>query len=88
MPEWIICDLDGNELSVDLTKTSINSIDDVKEQFEKFDKQARPSKKNTNKKPQTKNVGGRPSKKQKLKNIKMPEKIDFKSIFGDTSSQS
>ena len=43
---------------------------------------------NTNKKPQTKNVGGRPSKKQKLKNIKMPEKIDFKSIFGDTSSQS
>ena len=47
MPEWIICDLDGNELSVDLTKTSINSIDDVKEQFEKFDKQATTSKKNT-----------------------------------------
>jgi len=46
MPEWIICDLDGNELSVDLTKTSINSIDDVKEQFEKFDKQATTSKKN------------------------------------------
>lgn len=31
----------------------------------------------------TKNVGGRPTKKQKLENVKMPEKIDFKSIFGD-----
>jgi len=30
-----------------------------------------------------KNVGGRPSKKQKLENVKMPEKIDFKSIFGE-----
>jgi len=31
----------------------------------------------------TKNVGGRPTKKQKLENVKMPEKIDFKSIFGE-----
>jgi hypothetical protein len=33
----------------------------------------------------TKNVGGRPTKKQKLENVKMPEKIDFKSIFGETT---
>jgi hypothetical protein len=33
----------------------------------------------------TKNVGGRPTKKQKLKNIKMPEKVDFQSIFGDVT---
>jgi len=45
MPEWIICDLDDNELSVDLTKTSINSVDDVKEQFEKFNKQSKTAKK-------------------------------------------
>ena len=45
MPEWIICDLDGNELSVDLTKTSINSVDDVKEQFEKFDEEVKRAKK-------------------------------------------
>ena len=36
----------------------------------------------------SKNVGGRPTTKQKLKNIKMPEKLDFKSIFGDTGSSS
>jgi hypothetical protein len=30
-----------------------------------------------------KNVGGRPTKKQKLENVHMPDKIDFKSIFGD-----
>lgn len=30
-----------------------------------------------------KNVGGRPTKKQKLETVKMPEKIDFKSIFGE-----
>jgi hypothetical protein len=30
-----------------------------------------------------KNVGGRPTKKQKLENVTMPEKIDFKSIFGE-----
>ena len=34
----------------------------------------------------TKNVGGRPTKKQKLKNVKMPEKLDFKSIFGDNAT--
>ena len=33
----------------------------------------------------SKNVGGRPTKKQKLKDIKMPEKVDFKSIFGDVT---
>ena len=31
----------------------------------------------------TKNVGGIPTKKAKLENVKMPEKIDFKSIFGE-----
>ena len=34
----------------------------------------------------SKNVGGRPTKKQKLKNVKMPEKLDFKSIFGDNAT--
>tara|TARA_Y100000816_G_C26088874_1_gene575060 strand:- start:1206 stop:1967 length:762 start_codon:yes stop_codon:yes gene_type:complete len=34
-------------------------------------------------KPTAKNVGGRPTKKQKLKNVKMPDKLDFKSIFGE-----
>jgi hypothetical protein len=33
----------------------------------------------------TKNTGGRPTKKQKLKDIKMPEKVDFKSIFGNVN---
>jgi len=43
---------------------------------------------NTSKKTKstTKNVGGRPTKKQKLKNVKMPEKLDFKSIFGDNAT--
>ena len=31
------------------------------------------------------NKGGRPTKKQKLKDIKMPEKVDFKSIFGNVN---
>ena len=31
----------------------------------------------------TKNVGGRPSTKKKLENVVMPNKIDFKSIFGE-----
>ena len=31
----------------------------------------------------SKNLGGRPSKKQKIKDIKLPDKVDFKSIFGD-----
>jgi len=39
---------------------------------------------NSDKKVQTKNVGGRPAKKAKLENVKMPDKIDFKSIFGET----
>ena len=34
-----------------------------------------------------KNVGGRPTKKQKLENIKMPEKLDFKSIFGEVNDK-
>jgi hypothetical protein len=34
-----------------------------------------------------KNVGGRPTKKQKLENIKMPEKLDFKSIFGEVNEK-
>jgi len=37
MPIWEITDLDGNSHSVDLSKTSINSIDDVKAEFKKFD---------------------------------------------------
>ena len=41
---------------------------------------------NSDKKVQTKNVGGRPTKKQKLENVKMPEKLDFKSIFGDVEN--
>ncbi len=31
------------------------------------------------------NKGGRPTKKQKLKDIKMPDKVDFKSIFGNVN---
>jgi hypothetical protein len=38
---------------------------------------------NSDKKLQTKNVGGRPTTKKKLENVIMPEKIDFKSIFGE-----
>lgn len=34
-------------------------------------------------KPKTKNVGGRPTKSDKLKNIKMPNKIDFQKLFDD-----
>jgi hypothetical protein len=41
-----------------------------------------------NKKQTTKNVGGRPTKKQKLQNVKMPKKLDFKSIFGDVDGPS
>jgi len=37
MPIWEITDLEGNSHSVDLSKTSINSIDDVKAEFKKFD---------------------------------------------------
>ena len=37
MPIWEITDLDGNSHSVDLSKTSIKTIDDVKNEFKKFD---------------------------------------------------
>ena len=37
MPIWEITDLNGNSHSVDLSKTSINSIDDVKAEFKNFD---------------------------------------------------
>ena len=37
MPIWEITDLNGNSHSVDLSKTSINSIDDVKAEFKKLD---------------------------------------------------
>tara|TARA_B100000575_G_scaffold265444_1_gene242007 strand:+ start:637 stop:828 length:192 start_codon:yes stop_codon:yes gene_type:complete len=52
MPIWEITDLDGNSHSVDLSKTSINSIDDVKAEFKKFDQKkkrnsSRPSLKET-----------------------------------------
>jgi len=38
---------------------------------------------NSDKQIESKNVGGRPTKKTKLENVTMPEKIDFKSIFGE-----
>lgn len=37
MPIWEITDCNGNSHSVDLTKQSINSIDDVKNEFKIFD---------------------------------------------------
>ena len=37
MPIWEITDCDGNSHSVDLSKTSIKTIDDVKNEFKKFD---------------------------------------------------
>ena len=37
MPIWEITDFDGNTHSVDLSKTSIKTIDDVKNEFKKFD---------------------------------------------------
>ena len=37
MPIWEITDGNGNTHSVDLSKTSIKTIDDVKNQFKKFD---------------------------------------------------
>ena len=37
MPIWEITDGDGNTHSVDLSKTSIKTIDDVKNEFKKFD---------------------------------------------------
>ena len=43
MPIWEITDLNGNSHSVDLSKTSINSIDDVKAEFKKFDEKKKRS---------------------------------------------
>ena len=37
MPFWEITDCDGNSHSVDLSKTSIKTIDDVKNELKKFD---------------------------------------------------
>ena len=37
MPIWEITDGNGNTHSVDLSKTSIKTIDDVKAEFKKFD---------------------------------------------------
>ena len=37
MPIWEITDCNGNSHSVDLSKTSIKTIDDVKAEFKKFD---------------------------------------------------
>ena len=37
MPIWEITDGNGNTHSVDLSKTSIKTIDDVKNEFKKFD---------------------------------------------------
>ena len=37
MPIWEITDCNGNTHSVDLSKTSIKTIDDVKNEFKKFD---------------------------------------------------
>ena len=37
MPIWEITDCNGNSHSVDLSKTSIKTIDDVKNEFKKFD---------------------------------------------------
>ena len=44
MPIWEITDCNGNSHSVDLSKTSINSIDDVKAEFKKFDKKKKANK--------------------------------------------
>ena len=37
MPIWEITDGNGNTHSVDLSKTPIKTIDDVKNEFKKFD---------------------------------------------------
>ncbi len=44
MPIWEITDLNGNSHSVDLSKTSIKTIDDVKVQFKKFDEKKKANK--------------------------------------------
>jgi len=62
MPIFEITDCNGNSHSVDLTKQSINSIDDVKNEFKKFDEKknknsSRPSLRETQAM-QTRNRGG------------------------------
>ena len=44
MPFWEITDCDGNSHSVDLSKTSIKIIDDVKAEFKKFDEKKKANK--------------------------------------------
>ena len=44
MPIWEITDLNGNSYSVDLSKTSIKTIDDVKAEFKKFDEKKKANK--------------------------------------------
>ena len=43
MPIWEITDGNGNTHSVDLSKTSIKTIDDVKAEFKKFDEKKKSS---------------------------------------------
>ena len=45
MPIWEIRDSNGNVHSVDLSKTSIKTIDDVKNEFKKFDEKKKGGKK-------------------------------------------
>ena len=44
MPIWEITDLNGNSHSGDLSKTSIKTIDDVKNEFKKFDEKKKANK--------------------------------------------
>ena len=44
MPIWEITDCNGNTHSVDLSKTSIKTIDDVKAEFKKFDEKKKANK--------------------------------------------
>ena len=44
MPIWEITDGNGNIHSVDLSKTSIKTIDDVKAEFKKFDEKKKANK--------------------------------------------
>ena len=44
MPFWEITDGNGNTHSVDLSKTSIKTIDDVKAEFKKFDEKKKANK--------------------------------------------
>ena len=44
MPIWEITDGNGNTHSVDLSKTSIKTTDDVKNEFKKFDEKKKANK--------------------------------------------